>query len=529
MSQTSCSGNISTNSLLTTFGNGPTFPTTSQFKGYINEVRIWNVARTQAQLQTYMNTSLPNPTTQVGLLAYYTFDNLLNKQGNAAFNGTLNGGATINATNPNCTFQADSCNIIVPVITSSTIINDYTPALALDICTNKLTVEDAIKFNIGDTVLLIQMKGAIIDSTNTAAFGNITDYKSAGNYEFNYVKSKVGNVVELKNKIIRTYELPNGKVQLIRVPYFTNYVVTDTLTCLPWDGSKGGVLVLNVRDTVKLNNSIDVSGKGFRGGRSLNQFNTSLTCFMNNYTYPNGTIDAAEKGESIYSIGLGNNSGKGKNANGGGGGNGHNSGGGGGSNAGNGGFGGYQLRDCNGTTFDNRGIGGTALNLNSTANKIFLRGGGGSGHTDNNQGINMNGGNGGGIIIISASELINNSNTISSNGFNGQLCNNALNNCHDGNGGGGAGGANLFFINNYTNPIAVNEKGGKGADLVIFNGINANQVGPGGGGSGGLTWFKQNTLPTNITTSINGGLNGVIIQDSNNPWGATAGSNGINL
>ncbi|MBK6381290.1 MAG: hypothetical protein IPF72_17090 [Chitinophagaceae bacterium] len=66
----------------------------------MNEVRIWNVARTQVQLQTYMNSSLPNPTTTSGLLAYYTFDNLLNKQGNAAFNATLNGGATINTTKP---------------------------------------------------------------------------------------------------------------------------------------------------------------------------------------------------------------------------------------------------------------------------------------------------------------------------------------------------------------------------------------------------------------------------------------------
>ena len=439
---------------------------------------------------------------------------------------------TITSTNLTATpikrILCDSCNQIIAA-TSSTIINDYTPALALDICTNKLTVENAIKFNVGDTVLLIQMKGAVIDSTNTAAFGNITDYKSAGNYEFNYVKSKTGNVIELKNKILRTYEVPNGKVQLIRVPYFTNYVVTDTLTCLPWDGSKGGVLVFNVQNNLTLNNVIDVSGKGFRGGRSLNQFNTSLTCFINNFSYPNGTINAAEKGESIYSIGLNNGSGKGKTANGGGGGNGHNSGGGGGSNGGNGGFGGYQLRDCNGTIFDNRGFGGIALTLNNTANKIFMGGGGGSGHTDNNQGINMNGGNGGGIIIISANQLINNSNSISSNGFNGQSCNNALNNCHDGNGGGGAGGTNLLLINNYTNPVTINEKGGKGADLVIFNGINANQVGPGGGGSGGLTWFNQATIPINTNTSIVGGANGVIIQDSNNPWGATAGNNGLNL
>ena len=37
-------------------------------------------------------------------------------------------------------------------------------------CDNNLTVEDATRFNIGDTVLIIQMKGAVIDSTNTAFF-----------------------------------------------------------------------------------------------------------------------------------------------------------------------------------------------------------------------------------------------------------------------------------------------------------------------------------------------------------------------
>ena len=71
----------------------------------------------------------------------------------------------------------------------------------------------------GDTVLLIQMKGAVIDTTNTPAFGTVIDYKNAGNYEYNYVKSKSGNIIELKNKLTRQYNIPLGKVQLIRVPY----------------------------------------------------------------------------------------------------------------------------------------------------------------------------------------------------------------------------------------------------------------------------------------------------------------------
>jgi gliding motility-associated-like protein len=84
------------------------------FIGYINEVRIWNVARTQQQIQTYMNSSLPNPTTQPGLLAYYTFDDLKNKQGNPAWNGTLGGSASINQTNPNCNAIVNNCPVPPP-------------------------------------------------------------------------------------------------------------------------------------------------------------------------------------------------------------------------------------------------------------------------------------------------------------------------------------------------------------------------------------------------------------------------------
>jgi gliding motility-associated-like protein len=112
MSQVSAKGNLILNNFQTTIGNyaaGNSFPT----KGYLNEVRIWNVARTQAQLKSFMNITLPNPSTQSGLLAYYTFDNLLNKQGNAAYNGTLGGGALINQTNPNCSLNIDSCGQII--------------------------------------------------------------------------------------------------------------------------------------------------------------------------------------------------------------------------------------------------------------------------------------------------------------------------------------------------------------------------------------------------------------------------------
>lgn len=114
MSQIVCTGNMVNNDLLTTIGQVARGddPFNNQFLGYTNEVRIWNVARTQSEIATYMDKPLPNPITQTGLRAYYNFKNPVNKQGNVAFNGTINGGAAIGETNPSCVFVASSCNTV---------------------------------------------------------------------------------------------------------------------------------------------------------------------------------------------------------------------------------------------------------------------------------------------------------------------------------------------------------------------------------------------------------------------------------
>lgn len=86
-------GTMAQNNLATAIGQQSACQC-EQFLGYIDEVRIWNVARTQAQIRDNM-LDLPTPTLQPGLLAYYKFDgNSVNLQGNAAFNGTVQGAAT---------------------------------------------------------------------------------------------------------------------------------------------------------------------------------------------------------------------------------------------------------------------------------------------------------------------------------------------------------------------------------------------------------------------------------------------------
>ena len=533
LSQIAASGNLILNNWKTRFGWYEPQGVTSQFIGYMNEVRIWNVARTQAQIQSFMTSSLPNPTTQIGLQGYYTFDNLLNKQGDATFNGVLGGAAAINQTNTDCGLVRDSCNVPISNDTS-VIVNTYTPVIDFDKCANKVVVEDASTFNPGDTVLIIQMKGAVIDSSNTNTFGTVTDYKNAGNYEFNIVKTKAGNTVELKNNFLRQYDVPLGRVQLIRVPYFQNYVVTDTLTCLPWDGRKGGVLVLNVKDTIELEADINTTGKGFLKGTMRNSNLNSYICGITNYYYPDNTKDAAGKGEGITDISTNRNSGKGSAANGGGGGMNTNSGGGGGSNGNIGGRGGYELNICpNYQTSENWGLPGKPLDYNNLINKIFMGGAGGAGHSNNQfynpaENADFNGGNGGGIIIINSDHIKNNNHKIISKGdsaYELNIPNSFVS--HDGMGGGGAGGTILLHNNSFTNPLLIDASGGRGGNMVSMP--SGGLIGPGGGGGGGTIWLKQSTLPASLNIINAGGTSGVIIQNSNDPYGATGGLAGINV
>jgi hypothetical protein len=127
--------------------------------------------------------------------------------------------------------------LICPILHAQTniiggIVNDYTPIINYNPCDNSFIVENASKFKIGDTVLVIQMKGAVIDTTNTSNFGSVIDYKEAGNYEYNYVSGKIGNAILLKLRLERNYNYVTGKVQLIRVPFYVNALVQSTLSCL---------------------------------------------------------------------------------------------------------------------------------------------------------------------------------------------------------------------------------------------------------------------------------------------------------
>jgi hypothetical protein len=98
-------GELITNSLLTKIGysSGLNPNWFTQFWGYIDEVRIWKVARTESQLREFAFSNLNNVETHIGLIAYYDFQTgFENIQGNSASNGRVVGDVQLSNFKSDC-------------------------------------------------------------------------------------------------------------------------------------------------------------------------------------------------------------------------------------------------------------------------------------------------------------------------------------------------------------------------------------------------------------------------------------------
>lgn len=379
---------------------------------------------------------------------------------------------------------------------------------------NVLTVASAAGFVPGDKVLVIQMQGATINQVNNASFGQITAYGDAGNYEFCFIQSIVGNTITLTSNLCNTYTIA-GRVQLVRVPVYNNPTVTTTLTCQPWNGTTGGVLVFDALNTLTLNANIDVTGNGFRGGTLASSY---FACADAAYASPAAGNNGGRKGEGIALYVTNLDGSRAPQANGGGGANRGNPGAGGGGNFGAGGRGGNEWSGCGTSTI--WGLGGYGLTIN--ASKAFMGGGGGGGYRDNGQ-TTSNGSNGGGIIMISAPSIAGNNFNITSNGTNVTVVGN-----DEGAGAGGSGGAIFLWCNTFTSATGINVAGGSGGNTlnIVFTG---NCHGPGGGGGGGYVYFMSGALPGNVTPGVAGGAAGIVQHNGpcfNQPFGAAPGAPG---
>ncbi|MCU0431730.1 MAG: T9SS type A sorting domain-containing protein [Cytophagaceae bacterium] len=421
--------------------------------------------------------------------------------------------------------------------TISGVINSYAKVTSINTTCNSVQTDNNSFFAVGDRVLLIQMKGASISTTNDATFGNISAINNAGNYEFNEVFDVQGSDVYLKYTM-RPYTV-SGLVQMITVPQYTDVEITGTLTAQAWNGNTGGVLVFEASGTVTMNADIDVSGLGFsKGVLSVNGgacgfFSAAKTGYAYDPTNadPNIASEGAEKGEGIAVSNL--RGGRGKQANGGGGGNNHNNGGGGGANFGVGGNGGNKSSGCASTYPSAPGVGGVSLSsfYSVAENRIFFGGGGGRGQQNNN--VGQLGGNGGGIVILRSNSINGNGNKIKANGQFGGFAildnTSALCDFGDGAGGGGGGGTILLDVTNTNlNGVVTQANGGDGS----YTCYAARNFGPGGGGGGGVVWIKDGSFPltSQLDVTVAGGASGLStgVSPTQN-WGAAPGGNGASL
>ncbi len=430
----------------------------------------------------------------------------------------------------------------VTVTAAGTIVNRYTPLAADAVAgATTLTVTSGAALApvaSGDLVMIVQMQGAAINTTNAAAYGAVTAVNGAGLYELATVGSVTGNVVTLNSGcgLQNTYRAA-AHAQVIWVPQYQTLTVSGagTIVAPAWDGTKGGVVAIQAQ-TVSLQTAgaIDVAGLGFRGGVVKQQTTLPLTGAPAYATTVNTA--GAEKGESIagyhaeYDAG-GGRYGIGAPANAGGGGGPHNAGGGGGANGNNGlawtgagvmsatvmgaaawvldpeyaggltnssggGRGGYSYASAaqNPLTVapgnaswggDDRqqhgGRGGRPLTGNPLS-QIFFGGGGGAGESNNNAGTS--GAPGGGIVYLVANSVDGaGTGSIVADGATAQttLVTGGLQG-NDAPGGGGGGGTVVLLAPTVTGLVVSANGGGGGLQAVTLT----ESEGPGGGGGGGV-------------------------------------------
>ncbi len=408
-------------------------------------------------------------------------------------------------------------------VQSQTIVNAYAKVNSVasgNILTVGSTNVTYHNFNVGEKVIVMQMQDDVIGTNtgNNNNFGDLGAISKAGIFEIATIASRspatgAPSVITLTAPLSNTFNTgTNSSLQVFTFRNMgANYTTTSAITALTWNGNVGGVVAIEVTNTLTLNHSITADAVGFRGGAYSSAAGGSCQPGL----YKTNSNLQAYKGEGIYKATDATFvNGRAKVLNGGGGGNEHNGGGGGGGNYTDGGGGG-QGWGCGASS---GGIGGINLSPFIALNRIFMGGGGGGGQQNNN--VATPGANGGGIVLIKAATVA--SNTVCGSSIritaNGGVVGTSGN---DGGGGGGAGGSVLMDVSNYSFtsacPVYISANGGAGGTV----GDGGEHGGGGGGGQGALLF--PHIIPTsNATVTTMFGAGGA----NSTPASTFAGSGG---
>ena len=163
------------------------------------------------------------------------------------------------------------CLILISILQAncqtslSGVVNSYYEVTALNTPNATLTVSSVSGINVEDILLMIQMKGASIDQSSSSSYGDVNSYNGAGSFELVEVCEIIGNDVVLTGRLVNSYS-GSGVIQLISFPDLTSISIDGKIEAQEWNGATGGVVCMRAQNRITLNDSIDVSHQGFRGG-----------------------------------------------------------------------------------------------------------------------------------------------------------------------------------------------------------------------------------------------------------------------
>lgn len=285
--------------------------------------------------------------------------------------------------------------------------------------------------------------------------------------------------IHLSTSINTPLDISHG-VQLVTIASATSAVVDAEIVCAPWDGVRGGVIVLECTDTLFVNNLINASARGFRGGAP----GTARADRSAGDTIPNPYLN--QSGEGVERLTARRRTDKATVSQGGGRGGARNGGGGGGGSSEAGSQGGMQCSAFDGPY--SGGLGGQRVALDDSNVEAVFGGGGGAGHQNDHS--NSRGGNGGGVVMLRARVIVTNSQSeIRARGEDGPSVRD------DGAGGGGAGGTVVLDVDTIVGRLTVDVQQGKGgvAEGRLFT------YGSGGNGSAGRIVVTRASVADHIS------------------------------
>ncbi len=323
----------------------------------------------------------------------------------------------------------------------------------------------------GDEVLLINLQGSA------------TDCGTVGVYEFLTVASQSGAEIVFQWGIQQVYGLAGGNTDLTgqaivlqRVPNLSSLSLVSggTLTAMPWNGSRGGILVLRVDGTVQVGagSAVTLTGRGYVGGqghvgvgRTHGRQGESI---CGNPQATDVTANHGGGGGGIY-LDTSDDCGQG------------------GGGAGYAEPGGWRpfTQTCSDHGATSPAANGGELYGVNLLPRWHLGSGGGSGATDDHANTSGTGGRGGGILVIYANSLVVDG-ALDADGTDGLVPSDYTD---SGNGGGGSGGTLLIQAGALSGNGNVTVFGGHGPPAQ-----NSQWNSPGGDGAPGRIRVDYQTM-----------------------------------